>query len=294
MPYLKELELSLKGIAQFRDEASGVPSPKEFIFEFLTRPRSTADFLNLRRIFERYVYAQFENENDQFLRECLIPTLCNSYVLPYYRSRWRMNLKRTNLGNVEVPVFARPRGRCKVYPSSEEIICQNLGDVQQRTIYLKEFENKMWLEDVPRAVGLIGGKWRMGVHSEQRQTILNAVKVLAPLGGILAVSVESNESILARRSQKALPLQERLEAVASVPGVDIVFPVYPPLELPQQKPYYEELWQNLGLAFYFTGEHHHPLFQTFAERAKKLGITLLWDHEEATVSATKLIATIAD
>lgn len=252
------------------------------LFKFLTQPRSVAEFLKLRRDLCRKITAQLVKSGgyDEFTHDILMPIAYSLGIIPGYFSG------TTEVRGVEVPWFDWGKRERKAF-RPENIICSSKAEADQRISSLDKHGR------LERPLGLLVGKWRTGAHSEQRQTILNAAKVLRQVDGILAISVETNQSIQQRRDQSAFPLEERMASLAATPGVDIVFPVDPNSGNEETIAlYYEGLWETLGgkgIDFYFVGEHNHPLFPKFAERAGKLGVNLLWDHESAGISATQLI-----
>lgn len=251
------------------------------LYEFFTRPRSIAEFLQLRRQVCHFIIEQLvaAGGDDEFIEFGLMAMVHRLSVIP------NPFVGSQTVKDVEVPFFdlRRPRTRHRLSP--EKKICADVEKAKRKIEQLERFGFG--------PVGLAQGKWRVGIHSGQRSLLENAGKVLSPVGGILTVSVESNEAIKIRRGEPAPPLAERIGWVAAQPWVDVVFPVDPQVtEEAKIREYYENIWRTLGLNFYFLGERNHEYFNLFAEWCKRLGAILLWDHETGTTSATELLGAL--
>ena len=144
-------------------------------------------------------------------------------------------------------------------------------------------------------VGMTFGKWRLGVHNEQGDTIDQGRKVLGT-DGLYFAMVESAESIKLRRPGQVFdPDEDRLGQVARLSGVDYVCLLDPQsADSEFLNGYYDNVWGMIRPNFYFVGARDYELNPVFEERGLRYGSVLLWGRETNRISTTARVSKIRD
>lgn len=167
-------------------------------------------------------------------------------------------------------------------PPDEKIV--NLNQLTTRLKDLKSTDGSI-------NVGALTGKWRIGPHSEQLETIEEAKKLLGPRS-VLILFLEGKDSVELRKGENhaCLDDMERAKRFKDNKWVDFICVLDPQTGSDaEMKDYYKDVWKRVGLDYYFLGAKDHPLTPRFCEYGRELGTIVLWSREQNRMSTTDIV-----
>lgn len=297
----KDSELTIQGNTYFQRKAFGIISeklerdlPNKVISEIaasifplvdlMTSPRSIAEYQELKRVtIDRMYNSQELDEYSPGSYLCSLAWGLKLFppgpVIDLYLGKIKSKTYWNYFEDLKIKDIRTLK------PSEKVVSYQDL---------LSILERRREQEDYLR-VGATTGKWRLNTHSEHRETLRLAKECLGPKS-ILIAFIEGSESVKLRRGNDHYVEadEERIKCLADEPWVDYVCILDPKLSDDNfLKAYYEQIWKDTKVGYYFVGARKHPLTVRFSEQAQRLGVILLWAREKNSVSTSNAVKEIS-